>query len=233
LIKFVWSRLIHAPLPSKLIYVDCYWKHCGSCINLSLSEPVKFLVSFSFKTESFSPNFYYKGRNIATPFLFTSGLADPVGDSRILGNCVYLSNFSRLSAHVFTDFFAGADTLGVYDLNVASLSKFKKAQILPRLSEHVVINYYVVDIPGEKRISEFFNKYEHAESFSREIFMTPGEEVKNFFTTPIVGSSIRSCIRRLKHPIGIFSHVRTMVGSINASELLFEFRKYLICGGGN
>jgi len=234
-IKFVWSRLIHAPLPSKLVHVDYYWlKNCGTGVNVNL-EPVKVSVSVSFEIESFSPNFCYKGRTIATPFLSTAGLGDPERDRRLLGNSVYsptLSHFG-LSSFSFTTLFTGADDLGYYDLNVALLRSSEETLLLPSLSKHAVVNYYVVDVPGERRISGFFKGYEEAQSFALKFFMKPNEDVKNFFMTPIMTSSIRSCIRRLKHPVGFFSHVQTMAGSINASELLFEFKNHLKYGGAN
>ena len=51
--------------------------------------------------------------------------------------------------------------------------------------------------------------------------------MESFFLPAI----IRSCIRRLKHPIGIFACVQTMAGSINALELLFDFKSCLVLGG--
>jgi hypothetical protein len=173
------------------------------------------VISVSFDIQLFSAGSYYKGRTIATPFLSTTGLEDPVKDRRLLGNCVYSPVFSRFGLHSCTHLFTGSNDLGYYDLH--------SAFFLPRLSEHAVINYYVVDIATDRRISRFFGKYEQVKSFARKIFMEPN----------IMASSIRSCIRRLKHPIGFFSHVRTMAGSISASELLFEFRVLLRHGGGS
>lgn len=236
LIRFVWARLIHAPHPNNLLYADSHRSdhligsdsNFGTGINL-YSNLVKILVSISFDIQSFSPNFSYKGRTIATPFLSTAGLEDPARDRRLLGNCVYSSIFTRFHPWSFKEFFTGTDNLGHYDFNSVLFGADKERSLL---SKKAVINYYVVDISGEKRISRFFSKYEEAESFARKIFMESDEEkVKNFFMRPIMTSSIRSCIRRLKHPIGIFAYVQTMTGSINASELLFDFNKRLRHGG--
>ena len=236
MIKFVWTNLVHAPHPSKLIYLDShcleylvsYGSNSCDCVKTN-SELVIMAISASFDIQLFSAGSHYKGRTIATPFLSTTGLEDPVKDRRLLGNCVYSPIFSRFGLHSFTHLFTGSNDLGYYYLHPTLFSDYKKTYFLPRLSGHAVINYYVVDIATDRRISRFFDKYEQVEIFAKEVFM----QSNNKLTTPIIASSIRSCIRKLKHPIGVFSHVRTMAGSISASELLLEFSSLLRHGGGS
>jgi len=231
LIRFIWTRLIHTPFPSKLVYIESYSTdyivnyYSDDDIFTSKSDYwddlVRLLISVSFDIQCFSPSFSYQGRTIATPFLSASGLEDPVKDWRLLGNCVYSPGLSRFNPWSFRDVFTGVDDLGFYDFN------------LPKLSKQAVINYYVVDLAGNQRISSFFVKYEKAKDFAEKIFGGHDNEVGSFFIRPVAISSIRSCIRRLKHPIGVFAYVQTMAGSIHASELLFEFRNRLMHGGGN
>jgi len=236
-IRFVWTRLIHSPCPSKLVYIDSYSPDylVGSSSDfVTLTsfdlDLVRILVSVSFDTQYFSSGFSYECRSIATPFLSTVGLEDPAKDRRLLGNCVYSPIFTRFSPWSFKEFFTGTDSLGYYDFNSVLFGADKERRLL---SNKAIVNYYVVDTSGKERISKFFSKYQEAEIFARKVFMEPDEAVKNFFMVSVMISSIRSCIRRLKHPIGIFAYVQTMAGSINASELLFEFRSRLIHGGGS
>jgi hypothetical protein len=237
LIRFVWTRLIHAPCPSKLVYVETYRTGClinsySDHVSLtskdSESDVVRLLISVSFDSQWFSPSFSYQNRTIATPFLSTVGLEDPIKDRRLLGNCVYCPILEGFGSWSFSDFFTGASSLGFYDFRSASFGSYREQKIFSR---HAVVKYYLVDTSSlEKRISRFFDGYDQASIFAERLFTESGKKEESFFPLPLM---IRSCIRSLKHPIGIFACVRTMVGSINASELLFEFRRRLMFGGGS
>jgi len=234
LIRFVWTRLIHAPQPSKLVYVEAC--NTGYAIN-SYSDYdvftsknkeldlVRLLVSVSFDSQWFSPNFSYQSRTIATPFLSTVGLEDPIKDRRLLGNCVYCPGLNGFASWSFGDFFTGSTNLGFYDFSSASFGSYRERKMF---SKHAVVKYYVVDTSLETRISRFFDGYDQAKIFAEGLFTESGNKVQSFFLLPVM---IRSCIRRLKHPIGIFACVQTMAGSINASELLFDFKNRLALGG--
>ncbi len=228
MIRFIWARLVHAPLPSKLLYVDsCSVKDLvGSDTDVS-SAFVRMFVYVSFDTGSFSPSFSYKGRSIATPFLSAVGLEDPVKDRRLLGNCVYWPGSSRLSPCSFRDFFTGVDVLGSYSFQLFSpgsgIGDEKYA-----FSQYVVVSYYVVDPYSERRISTFLDSYEQAKFFAEQVLWQYGDASKDIF---LVNAMVRSCIRYLKHPMGIFASVNTMTGSFLASYLLFVFRRILACGG--
>ena len=236
LVRFVWTRLIHAPLPSKLVYVEacntnyvvnCHFDHGFFASKINELDLVRFLISVSFDCRSFSPSHSHRNRTIATPFLSNVGLEDPIKDRRLLGNCVYCPILSGSGSWSFGDFFTGASSLGFYDFSSASFGSYKKQKIF---SKHVVVKYYVVDPSSlETRISRFFDRYDQARTFAQRLFTESGVKAESFFLLPVM---IRSCIRRLKHPIGIFSCVQTMAGSINASELLFEFKNLLRHGGG-
>ena len=234
LIRFVWTRLIHAPQPSKLVYVEAY--RVGYLINLhsdyivfnskdSDSDIVKFLISVSFDSQKCLSSFSYQSRTIATPFLSTVGLEDSIEDRRLLGNCVYCPGLNGFGSWSFSELFTGASNLGFYDFSSASFGSYRKQKIL---SKHAVVKYYVVDTSLETRISRFFDGYDQAKIFAEGLFTESGNKVQSFFLLPVM---IRSCIRRLKHPIGIFACVQTMAGSINASELLFDFKNRLAIGG--
>ena len=226
MIRFVWSRLVHTPLPSSLVYIESYSRDYlinpdfdfGPVASIE-SDIVPMLVFAPFDIHLFSSTFSYKGRTIATPFLSTSGLEDPANDRRLLGNCVYWAGSGRLNPWSFRDFFTGTDDLGFYDF---WSGVYKEEYIL---SKHAVVSYYVVDPSLEARISGFFAQYDQARNFAEKLFASSHGEVKAFFLVPV---TVRSCIRRLKHPIGIFAYVPTMTGSIHASELLFEFRSLLM-----
>ena len=235
LIRFVWTRLIHAPQPSKLVYVEAY--RMGYLVNSysdyiaftskdSDSDIVSLLISISFDSQCFSPSFSYQSRTIATPFLSTVGLEDPIEDRRLLGNCVYCPGLNGFGSWSLSEFFTGANNLGFYDFSSASFGSYREQKMF---SKHAVVKYYVVDPSSlEIRISKFFDGYDQARIFAERLFTESGNKVQSFFLVPVM---IRSCIRRLKHPIGIFACVQTMAGSINVSELLFDFKNRLALGG--
>ena len=235
LIRFVWTRLIHAPQPSKLVYVEAcntgYAINSYSGYHVFTSKDkeldfVRLLVSVSFDSQWFSPNFSYQSRTIATPFLSTVGLEDPIEDRRLLGNCVYRPGLNGFVSWSFGDFFTGSASLGFYDFSSALFDSYKEQKMF---SKHVVVKYYVVDPCSlETRISRFFDGYDQARVFAERLFTESGVKVQSFFLLPVM---IRSCIRRLKHPTGIFACVQTMVGAINALELLFDFKNRLQHGG--
>jgi len=234
LIRFVWTRLIHAPQPSKLVYVEAY--RMGYLVNSysdyiaftskdSDSDIVRLLISISFDSQCFSPSFSYQSRTIATPFLSTVGLEDPIEDRRLLGNCVYCPGLNGFGSWSLSEFFTGANNLGFYDFSSVSFGSYRERKMF---SKHAVVKYYVVDTSLETRISRFFDGYDQAKIFAEGLFTESGNKLQSFFLLPVM---IRSCIRRLKRPIGIFACVQTMAGSINASELLFDFKNRLALGG--
>jgi hypothetical protein len=185
------------------------------------------LISVSFDSQLFSPSFSYQNRTIATPFLSTVGLEDPIKDRRLLGNCVYCPRLKGFGSWSLSDFFTGASSLGFYDFSSASFGSYREQKIF---SKHAVVKYYLVSPYSlETRISCFFDGYDQARIFAERLLTESGKKEESFFLLPVM---IRSCIRRLKRPIGIFACVQTMAGSINASDLLFEFRKRLMLGGG-
>ena len=234
MIRFVWTRLIHAPQPSKLVYVEAY--RVGYLINSysdyvvfsskdSDSDIVRLVVFVSFDSRQCLESFSYQSRTIATPFLSTVGLEDPVKDRRLLGNCVYCPGLNGFASWSFGDFFTGSTNLGFYDFSSASFGSYRERKMF---SKHAVVKYYVVDpFSLETRIGRFFDRYDQARISAERLFTEPGKKVESFFLPAI----IRSCIRRLKHPIGIFACVQTMAGSINALELLFDFKSCLVLGG--
>jgi len=235
LIRFVWTRLIHAPQPSKLVYIEAY--KVGYLINShsdyivftskdSGSDIVILLISVSFDSRPCLSSFSYRSRAIATPFLSTVGLEDPTEDRRLLGNCVYCPGLNGFGFWSFGELFTGARNLGFYDFSSASFGSYREQKMF---SKHAVVKYYVVDPSSlEIRISKFFDGYDQARIFAERLFTESGNKVQSFFLVPVM---IRSCIRRLKHPIGIFACVQTMAGSINVSELLFDFKNRLALGG--
>ena len=234
MIRFVWTRLIHAPQPSKLVYIEAY--RVGYLINLHSdyivfnskdgdSDIVRLLISVSFDSRPCLSGFSYQSRAIATPFLSTVGLEDPTEDRRLLGNCVYYPGLNGFASWSFGDFFTGSTNLGFYDFSSALFGSYRERKMF---SKHAVVKYYVVDTSLETRISRFFDEYDQARIFAERLFTESGNKVQSFFLVPVM---IRSCIRRLKHPIGIFACVQTMAGSINASELLFDFKNRLALGG--
>ena len=234
LIRFVWTRLIHAPQPSKLVYVEAC--NTGYAINSYSGyhvftnkdkelDFVRLLISVSFDSRPCLSSFSYQSRAIATPFLSTVGLEDPIKDRRLLGNCVYCPGLNGFASWSFGDFFTGSTNLGFYDFSSASFGSYRERKMF---SKHAVVKYYVVDTSLETRISRFFDGYDQAKIFAEGLFTESGNKVQSFFLLPVM---IRSCIRRLKHPIGIFACVQTMVGAINALELLFDFKNRLQHGG--
>jgi len=234
LIRFVWTRLIHAPQPNNLVYVEAY--RVGYLINShsdyivfnskdSDSDIVRLLISVSFDSQKCLSSFSYQSRTIATPFLSTVGLEDPIEDRRLLGNCVYCPGLNGFGSWSFSELFTGASNLGFYDFGSASFGSYREQKMF---SKHAVVKYYVVDTSLETRISRFFDEYDQARIFAERLFTESGNKVQSFFLVPVM---IRSCIRRLKHPIGIFACVQTMAGSINVSELLFDFKNRLALGG--
>jgi hypothetical protein len=235
LVRFVWTRLIHAPLPSRLVYVEAYSTdyainsysdYVSFNINNKELHYVRLLISVSFDDQCSPLSFSCQSRTIATPLLSTVGLEDPIEDRRLLGNCVYCPGLNGFGSWSIGDFFTGSSDLGFYDFSSASFGSYRKQKMF---SKHVVVKYYVVDPSSlEIRISRFFDGYDQARIFAERLFTELGEKVKSSFLLPVM---IRSCIRRLKHPIGIFACVQTMAGSINASELLFDFKSRLAYGG--
>jgi hypothetical protein len=190
------------------------------------SDIVRLLISVSFDSRPCLSGFSYQSRAIATPFLSTIGLEDPIEDRRLLGNCVYHPGLNGFASWSFGDFFTGSTNLGFYDFSSASFGSYRERKMF---SKHAVVKYYVVDpFSLETRISRFFDRYDQARIFAERLFTEPGKKVESFFLLPAI---ICSCIRRLKHPIGIFACVQTMAGSINASELLFDFKNRLALGG--
>jgi hypothetical protein len=188
---------------------------------------VRLAVSASFDVGSLSPWFSYNGRTISTPFLSSLGLDDSVNDWRLLGNCVYLS-FSNRRLRSFADFFTGTDVLGTYDLGVSLSSGGEEVCVLPRMLSYAIVKYYLVNPSQKVRISEFLDGYDEARELAEMILVDLKESGEYFFLLP---SMIRSCIKYLTHPLGIFSCVQTMAGSISGLELLLDFRRYLVCGG--
>jgi len=232
LIRFVWTRLVHAPYPSKLVYIDSYSPDYLIGSNSSFVTPTSFdldlvriIVSVSFDAQYFSPGFSYEGRTIATPFLSAVCLEEPERDCRLLGNCIYSPGLNRSNPWSFKDFFTGADALGYYDFKSESFGEYKEVSMF---SKHAIVKYYVIHPFLETKISSFFDGYDQARMFARRIFSELDEEVGSPILLSIM---VRSCIRCLKHPMGFFAHVKTMAGSIKASELLFEFKKRLMSGG--
>ena len=235
MIRFVWTRLIHAPQPSKLVYIEAYRanylinSHSDYIVFTSKdgdSDIVRLLISFSFDSQQCLSSFSYQSRTIATPFLSTVGLEDPIEDRRLLGNCVYCPGLNGFGSWSFSELFTGASNLGFYDFSSASFGSYRERKMF---SKHAVVKYYVVDPSSlETRISRFFDGYDQARIFAERLFTESGNKVQSFFLVPVM---IRSCIRRLKHPIGIFACVQTMAGSINVSELLFDFKNRLALGG--
>ena len=151
MIRFVWSRLIHAPQPSKLVYVEAY--RVGYLINSysdyvvfsskdSDSDIVRLVVFVSFDSRQCLESFSYQSRTIATPFLSTVGLEDPVKDRRLLGNCVYCPGLNGFASWSFGDFFTGSTNLGFYDFSSASFGSYRERKMF---SKHAVVKYYVVD----------------------------------------------------------------------------------------
>jgi len=236
LIRFVWTRLVHAPLPNKLVYVETYSTDYAinsySDYDVFTSKNkeldlIRLLISVSFDSRLCSASFSYQSRTIATPFLSTVGLEDPIKDRRLLGNCVYCPGLNGFGSWSFSDFFVGASNLGFYDFSSALFGSYRQQKIF---SKQAVVKYYVVDTFLETRISRFFDGYDQARIFAERFLADLGVKRDSFFLLPTM---IRSCIRRLKHPIGIFACIQTMTGAINALELLFDFRNRLCHGGDN
>jgi hypothetical protein len=242
LIKFTWSRLVHAPCPSVLVFVGSYiWDYL---LNPKMTEPydsskglVQMAICNSFDVYSSSNHSPYRGRDVATPYLSCLNLGDPVNDYRLLGNAVYSPSINGSGHLSLRYFFTGSKELGFYELDtpqyVGNFVHFWEEYYLPR---YVNIGYYVIDILSQKRISDFFNEYEEAERFATKLYYGNQSKVKGlrfipggYFLTPKV---VCSSVRRISHPIGFFSYVKTVTGTIPVSKLFSVFRSLLMSGGG-
>jgi len=241
LVKFVWNRLVQAPCPSVLV---CVVYHSldyllDSDMNGSSNKErnsVEILISVPFDVRFLSKHFTYLGRDIATPYLSCLNLKDPVNDCRLLGNTVYSPGINRYNLWSFRDFFTGAEDLGFYRLDDSQFGiNHRYFWEEYYLSRYVDIGYYVVDFLSQKRISEIFDDYEEAERFAISLYYGKQSKVKGLRFVPggyfLTLKVVSSCIRKISHPIGFFSYVKTNTGIIYASELLSFFRKVLACGG--
>ena len=241
MIRFVWSRLIHAPGPSVLVYVVSH--SSDYLLDPETAKPfdndknrVEMLVFACFDVRSLSRHFSYMGRDIATPYLSCLNLEDPIGDFRLLGNAVYSPVANRHTLWSFRDFFTGSEDLGFYELDTSPFGRnhryFWEEYYLSR---YVSIGYYVVDFLTQKRISEFFNSYWVAEMFAIKFYYGNRSVVKGIRFVPggyfLMLNVIRYCIREITHPIGFFSHVKKNDRTVYASSLFSLFRNILACGG--
>jgi len=241
LIKFVWSRLAHAPYPDVLVFVGSYiWDYL---LNPKKTEPydgsrdlVQISIYNSFDVYPFSKKSPYQSVDVATPYLSCLNLRDPVNDHRLLGNAVYYPNINRDNPWSFRYFFTGSKELGFYELGTPQCgSKSVYFWEAYYLSRYIDIGYYVSDLVSEKRISEVFDNYEEAERFAISLDYGKQSKVRGIRFVPggyfLTLKVVSACVRRINHPIGFFSYVKTETGIIYASDLFSLFRSILACGG--
>jgi hypothetical protein len=232
---------VHAPFPSVLVFVGSY--NSDYLLNpemAKLSDSDKNRVQILiFAVSSLAKHFSYQGRDIATPYLSCLNLEDPINDWRLLGNTVYSPGINRYNPWSFNDFFTGSEELGFYELDTSQYGRnFRYLWQEYYLSRYVGLGYYVVDLISQKRISEFFNKYEEAEEFAKKLYYGVQSEVEGIrfvrskpYNIFLKLNVINAGVRKISHPIGFFSYVKTKTGIIYVSELFSLFRNILICGG--